>query len=108
MSIYQWLCLFGVPTVLTLVLTTSIGIIHTKLKQSREETGAIKVGIQALLRAQLVSEYNKYSAKGYAPIYARENYENVYEQYHSLGGNGVMKDLHDKFFELPTEPEDEE
>lgn len=64
-------------------------------------------GIQALLRAQMISDFNKYSEKGYAPIYARDNFENCWKQYHSLGVNGVMDDLHRKFLELSTDPPEE-
>ena len=63
----------------------------------------IKSLAKALLRAQMINDYNKWSEKGYAPIYARQNFENCWEQYHSLGVNGVMDDLHMKFLELPTE-----
>jgi hypothetical protein len=65
---------------------------------------AIKLGLQALLRAQLIDDWNKWSERGYAPIYARENFQNCWMQYHSLGANGVMDDIHERFFELPTEP----
>lgn len=51
----------------------------------------------------MISDFNKYSEKGYAPIYARDNFENCWKQYHSLGVNGVMDDLHMKFLELPTD-----
>ena len=70
------------------------------------EEQATKV-IQALLRAQMISDFNKYSEKGYAPIYARDNFENCWKQYHSLGVNGVMDDLHRKFLELSTDPPEE-
>ena len=56
---------------------------------------------------QMISDYNKWSERGYAPIYARENFENCWKQYHSLGVNGVMDDLHEKFLELPTTPVNE-
>jgi hypothetical protein len=61
----------------------------------------------ALLRSQMISDFNKYTEKGFAPIYARESFENCWKQYHSLGVNGVMDDLHKKFLELPTEAPDE-
>jgi hypothetical protein len=51
----------------------------------------------------MISDFNKYSEKGYAPIYTRDNFENCWKQYHSLGVNGVMDDLHMKFLELPTD-----
>lgn len=92
MNIYQWLCLFSVPA----ILATLFKLLFTQI-------AAIKRGLQALLRAQLIAEYNKWSEKGYAPIYARQNFENCWHQYHALGANGVIDDIHTKFFELPTE-----
>ena len=96
MNIYQWLCVFSVPTILLAVFK----ILFTQIK-------AVKKGLQALLRAQLIDDYNKWSEKGYAPIYARQNFENCWFQYHALGANGVMDDIHAKFLDLPTEPHEE-
>jgi len=96
MTIYQWLCLFSVPAVLAAVFK----ILFVQIK-------SIKLGLQALLRAQLIADWNKWSERGYAPIYARENFENCWMQYHSLGQNGVMDDIHDRFMKLPVEPHEE-
>lgn len=68
---------------------------------------ALAKGVQALLRAQLINDYNQWHEKDYAPIYARENFENCYQRYHRLGKNGVMDDIHEKFMQLPTEPPNE-
>ena len=100
MTIYQVLCLIGVPTLILAVFK----YLWSQIKHNTEDSKALKAGIQALLRAQMISDFNKYSEKGYAPIYARDNFENCWKQYHSLGVNGVMDDLHRKFLELPTDP----
>ena len=84
-----------------------IRYLHTLIKRNADDNKALKLGVQALLRSQMISDFNKYSEKGYAPIYARESFENCWTQYHSLGVNGVMDNLHEKFLELPTEPPDE-
>ena len=73
-----------------------------KVKSNSEEQAAIKAGLQALLRAQMVNDYNHYTEKGYAPLYARENFENCWKQYEALGKNGVMSDIRQKFLSLPT------
>lgn len=65
---------------------------------------ALSLGVQALLRAQMINDYNRYSSKGYAPIYARESFENCWHQYERLGKNGVMQDIRNKFLALPTDP----
>ena len=35
--------------------------------------------------------------------YAKENFENMWVQYESLGANGVMSDIHNKFMNLPID-----
>ena len=103
MTVYQWLCLLGIPAVVGGIFK----YLHSMVKKTAADTTAVKTGIQALLRSQMIADFNKYSEKGYAPIYARDSFENCWKQYHSLGVNGVMDDLHDKFLELPTAPENE-
>ena len=102
MTIYQWLCLFGVPAILAGIFK----FLHSLIKKNKDDTVALKSGIQALLRSQMITDYNKYNEKGDAPAYARENFENCWKQYHSLGANGVMDDLHEKFLDLPVKKED--
>ena len=92
MSIYQVRCLLGVPALCA-------GVLKIVFHQIR----GVKLGVQALLRAQMIHDYNKYTELGYAPIYARQNFENCWKQYHSLGANGVMDDIHEKFLRLPTD-----
>ena len=99
MTVYQWLCLFSVPALILMIVKYMLN----QIKQNRKDTEAVKLGLQALLRSQMISDYNKYSEKGFAPVYARDNFENCWKQYHSLGVNGVMDDLHKKFIDLPTE-----
>ena len=97
MTLYEILCHFGIPS---LIVGALVGILKLVFNQIR----AIKLGVQALLRAQMIADYNKYTELGYAPIYARQNFENCWSQYHSLGVNGVMDDIHVKFMQLPIEP----
>ena len=91
MSVWNWLCLIGIPSLV-------VGIITTMWIQ----TLAIKRGVQALLRDRLTQGYKYHETLGYADIDDRNNLENVYIQYHNLGKNGVMDDLRNKFLALPT------
>ena len=97
MNTYQWLCLLGIPAIVGGFVAFAVKWIFNQIK-------GIKLGVQALLRAQMIADYNKWSERGYAPIYARQNFENCWQQYHSLGANGVMDNIHELFFQLPTEP----
>ena len=74
-----------------------------KVKHMKERTEALQLGVQALLRDRLIHDYNKYMDIGHAPIYAKENFENMWTQYHNLGQNGVMDEIHETFKDLPTE-----
>lgn len=103
MTVYQWLCLLGVPA----LIAGGFKYLYSSLKKNTADTEAVKIGIQALLRSQMIADYNKWTDRGYAPIYARDNFENCWKQYHALGVNGVIDDLHEKFLELPTEPPEE-
>ena len=80
------------------------GVIGGMLAYVIARVRALSLGVQALLRAQMINDYNRYLEKGYAPIYAKQNFENCWQQYDKLGKNGVMKDIHDKFLQFPTEP----
>lgn len=95
MNFYQWLCVLGIPSLSAML----IGVIVGQFKAVR----ALKRGVQALLRAQMINDYNKWSERGYAPLYARQNFENLWVQYEALGENGVMEDLHMKFLKLPVD-----
>lgn len=103
MTLYQVLCLIGFPS----FVVACLGYLWRKLRKQSDETKAIKSGVQALLRNQMIDSYNKWVEKGYAPIYAKQNFENMWIQYHKLGVNGVMDGIHDTFMHLPTEPKGE-
>lgn len=99
MTIYQILSLIGFPALATACF---FYLLRQFIKQ-REENKAIRLGLQALLRSEMIKDWNHYHDKGYAPIYAKDNFENIWSQYHNLGVNGVMDELHNAFMLLPTE-----
>lgn len=90
------------------VLKTLIGIaiaaIIAVVKKLWNSEKATKQGTQSLLRADIIRCYEKYSERGYCPIYARDALEKEYEAYHALGGNGMITDLMGHIRNLPTEP----
>lgn len=93
MNLYQWLCLLSVPALLL-----------AGLKYLLNQIKGVSMGVKALLRANMISEYETWHERGFAPLYAKQNFENLWVQYHAIKGpNGVMDDLHTKFLALPTE-----
>lgn len=94
--------------IVTIVTSSGILGIVTKtllarMKKNEQRQKALELGVQALLRAEMIEQYEKYKARGAAPLYARDNYENMWIQYESLGVNGVMSDIHNKFMNLPVD-----
>ena len=106
MTTYQWLCILGIPTLSALVDGALIALFKLVFAQIK----AVKLGVKALLRAEMIAAYNEYHEKlKYAPLYAKQNFQNCWEQYHAIKGpNGVMDDIHEKFMRLPTEPPQKE
>lgn len=64
---------------------------------------AMQEGLRSLLRAEIIRAYEKYTERGYCPIYAREPLTKVYEAYHAMGGNGTGTDFYKKTIALPFE-----
>lgn len=85
------------------LLTAAWRMVAARLKAEQEKNEAIADGVQSLLRESIVGNYNRYSDKGYCPIYAKESVKKVYYAYHNLGGNDVATGLYKKLLEMPEE-----
>lgn len=99
----QIAALIGLPSILSAIVIAFIRWAVKNIKKVQASEQSVRLGVQALLRAQMINDYNHYCKKGYAPIYAKESFEACWKQYHCLGANGVMDDLHIRFMALPTE-----
>lgn len=80
--------------------------ISARLKEEQKKNEAIAAGVQSLLREAIVDNYNKYSDRGFCPIYAKESIKRVYTAYSNLGGNDVAHELYQKILKMPEEKED--
>lgn len=70
----------------------------------QKHMNAFTNGVKSLLRSEIIRNYEKYTDRGYCPIYAREPLSHVYEAYHALGGNSTATDLYKKTMALPSDP----
>lgn len=93
MTLYNWLTLLGVPGMIAGLLT----FIRLQVRQNQ----AVRAGLQALLRDRLLQAFRSYEDRGWADSDDRQNWENMYLQYHALGGNGVIDDIRKRLFALP-------
>lgn len=95
MNVYQWLCVLGIPGLFLTTVTGLAGIIR--------QIRVMKAAMNASLRDRLVQGYRRGIRQGWADMEDRKNMENIYRQYHILGGNGDMRDLRKTFRHLPME-----
>ena len=83
------------------------GVIVSRLKLGRKKQDAVELGLQCLLRAEIIRQYEKWDEKNYCPIYAKEALKRAYDSYHTLGGNDVATGLYEETMELPEHPPEE-
>jgi hypothetical protein len=105
----EWMTKYWLQTIFGAIVASITFFGKRKMRELEcklKEQEAIKMGMQALLRDRIIQSYNHYLEKGFCPIYARDNIQNLYNQYHNLGGNGTVTKLVEKLSELPTEPQE--
>ena len=85
---------------LPIVLTTLMGYIVWLLKKQKKDRDANSKGTTLLLRVQLIEYHDKYTILGSIPSYAYENFCEMYEAYHELGGNGMITKMKEEIDEL--------
>lgn len=84
------------------------GMVMKHFDKKLKRFQATEKGVQALLRNSIIQTYNSAMHNKCLKIYERENVQHMFEEYTALGGNGVVKGLVEKMFQLPTEPPEEE
>lgn len=76
------------------------GYIVWLLKQQNKERKANSNANMLLLRVHLIEYHDRYIAAGEIPSYAYQNFNEMYETYTTLGGNGMVKKMHEEIEEL--------
>ena len=102
MDIVEIILKWAVPVICGGVLGGCI----TYIKMRKRKDRAIEIGVQCLLRAEIIANYKEYQHKHYCPIYAKESLKRMYKAYHDLGGNDVATSLYERIMALPTESGD--
>lgn len=82
------------------LLPTLMGYIVWLLKCQKKDRDANSKGTMLLLRVQLIEYHDKYMRLGEIPSYAYSNFCEMYEAYHSLGGNGMVTKMYNEIEEL--------
>ena len=51
---------------------SALGVIIGRIKLGKKKQDALGEGLQCLLRAEIIEQYEKWDERGYCPIYAKE------------------------------------
>lgn len=84
----------------TIALPILLGYIVWLLKNQKRDRDANSKGTMLLLRVQLIEYHDRYMELGSIPSYAYENFCEMYEAYHKLGGNGMVTHMYDDIKKL--------
>ena len=85
---------------LPIVLTAALGYVVWLLKEQKKDRDANGKGTMLLLRVQLIEYHDKYMKLGEIPSYAYDNFVEMYEAYHALGGNGMITKMYQEIQSL--------
>lgn len=85
----------------TVALPAILGYIVWLLKRQNRKRDANSKGTLLLLRVQLIEYHREWMERGYSTKHGIENFMEMYEAYHSLGGNGMVTHLLEEVKELP-------
>ena len=95
----------GIPSILSAIVLGLMKALHKYCKQhfaiAQVENEALKNGMQALLRDRLLRNYREFVERGHAYPDEKENWKLLYDQYHALGGNGVITSIYEKVLDIP-------
>ena len=85
---------------LPIILTSLMGYIVWLLKRQKNDRDANGLVTILLVRLQLIEYHDKYIKLGEIPSYAYQNFQEMYDAYHQLGGNGMVTKMKNEIEEL--------
>lgn len=87
------------------VISYLLATINSKKKElaaKDAETESLKVGVQSLLRQEIIRGHAKYMALGYIPLIDKESLLLAYDSYHGLHKNGLIDGIMEDIRNLPV------
>lgn len=85
---------------LPIVLTSLFGYVVWLLKEQKKDRDANSKGTMLLLKVQLIEYHEKYTKLGEIPSYSYQNFDEMYQAYKALGGNGMVTKMYEEIQEL--------
>ena len=84
------------------VFAAGYGVLIAMLKKERTQNKALREGVQALLRQQIIDICLRYEEKGCAPVWAKQAEEKAYKAYEGLHGKDVEHAMNEGLMKLPS------
>ena len=86
----------------SVLLPILLGYIIKLLQEDRKEKRANAEGIKCLLRIQLIEYHDKYTELGYIPTFEKDNWNDMFQAYTSLHGNGTIEQYNEDIIKLKS------
>lgn len=84
----------------TVILPIGMGYIIALLRKQRKQSDARSKATMLMMRIQLIEYHDKYVEQKSIPSYAYDNFIEMYDVYHELGGNGMVTKMKDEIDDL--------
>ena len=84
----------------TIALPILLGYIVWILQQQKKDRDAKSRGTMLLLRVKLIEYHQEWTKRGYITKHGLQNYIEMYNAYHDLGGNGMVTHLKDEIEQM--------
>jgi len=91
---------------ITTIVREELKPLTEKTNEIYDRTELLSRGVQAGLRHDLCEIYDAWKDKEYCPREVKDDFENIYKNYHALGSNGVMDSYREKLINMPDTPKD--
>lgn len=86
--------------IITISLPIVLGYIIWLLKEQKKDRDANSKGTMLLLRAKLIEYHKEWTDRNYITTHGIQNFLEMYDAYHSLGGNGMVTHLKEEVEKL--------
>lgn len=85
---------------LPIILTSVLGYVVWLLKEQKKDRNANSKGTMLLLRAKLIEYHEEWTKREYITKHGLQNFIEMYNAYHELGGNGMVTHLKEEIERL--------
>ena len=89
-----------IKEIIIVALPIILGYIVWLLKEEKKSGKANNKGMMLLLRVKLIEYHQEWTNRGYITTHGIENFLEMYDAYHTLGGNGMVTHLKEEVEKL--------